>query len=219
MVQRLDGPLLNLTAEIRSKEPDRFHREPNRWVCSGFGIVFRVDTDSIWIRANHSEGPGPETGQMVEIFLSDGAVPKGSFISRVTDQFQESPDNMVIGVDYPTRVYSNEMRQQHRFDAKIIARFHHVATDGVLQPFKERRQSHGAVIRDLHEQGAQIVTDAALPHNARLTITFSFRGLRFEEAADVVWSEAAGTRYLYGLRFTQLNLVIQDLLRSRPGPS
>ncbi len=213
------GSLLNLTAEIHGREErSRFDTEAKEMLCFGTGTIYRVDSETVWVRIAQSGASSPTVGRPVDVHLFDGDEQRGTFSSRIIVHRLEDDESHVLGLQYPNHLASSDMRRQPRAETKIPARFFHMATKGTLLPFRERRLEHPAVIRDLNETGAQILSDTEFPHEARLVLNFTFRGIKFEEAGDIVWSQSAGERFLYGLRFNQLNIVIQDILRTQPLP-
>lgn len=210
--------LLNLSADMYGNADHGSHDGPGADPGHlGSGTIVRLEQDTIWVRWAGDKAQ-PNVGQAVEVRLTDKDRPCGTFRSKITVQRWDDDGSPLVGLAHPQDMQGGDQRRQPRAELMLPAHFFHMATKGVLLPFRERRIKHPAVIRDLSETGAQILANDELPQEARIIMTFTFRSAKFEETCDVVWSRVVGERYLFGLHFNQLNLALQDILRTQPLP-
>ncbi|GEM_PF-5340417 len=207
--------LLNCSVELqRARSHAAEGREQPEHQAAIQGRIVRTDRQHIWVEITTAASEEDLRGTDVHVALYDSDGGTGSFAARVLEQSDQGSRQM-LALQYPAVIESSDQRQHPRADARISASLYHISTKGVLRPFKERRRNLAAVIRDLNETGTQILTTAELPSEARVVVDFSFRGVRFQEPADVMWSRFASGHFLYGLRFSQPNFVLQDMLRAQ----
>lgn len=90
--------------------------------------------------------------------------------------------------------------------------------NGVL-PSSMRMKDYRVVIRDISATGVQILTDTPMPEQAVVEISFSIGNEAFAEQAEVAWAKVVDTFFLFGIRFIDPDLFLQQVLndrRSRP---
>lgn len=179
------------------------------------GTIVETNQQKIVVQASAKESFDDQTAQSAEVRILSGTEEIGSFPTKIVEHLLDPAQEYELIALLPgDDVSARDSRRAERLKLRIVGKLYLNAVKTVLLPSHTRQTPIPIVVRDISDGGAQILTERALPEDASVTLSVRLEGTSFEESAEIRWGRRVSQRfYLYGLRFTNRDLYLQQIVR------
>ena len=179
------------------------------------GIIIETDHQRIVVRVPAKGSFVDQTSQPAVVRILSGSQEIGSFSTKIVEHLLDpAQDYELIALLPGDDVNAEDSRKTERLKLRVVGQLYLNAVKTVLLPSHTRQKPIPIVVRDISDGGAQILTERALPEHATVTLSVRVEGTSFEESAEIRWGRRVSQEfYLYGLRFTNRDLYLQQIVR------